>query len=195
MAKYIQAICFNCDPRHWKPGQTVEITREGFCPSCGRYIMDLKENYYKETLKRWDTYFHKLCVSVASKSPCMSRRIGAILVQDNILVSTGYNGPPRGYPHCLSCPRKAEGYNSGEGLHICPATHAEANCIASAARLGVSVKGSTLYMNCIVPCKDCMSLLINAGISEIVIDKIEPYHEMSLKMAQIANIKMREFVI
>jgi len=156
--------------------------------------MEPKKNYYNETLKRWDTYFHKLCVAVASKSPCMSRRIGAILVKDNILISTGYNGPPRGYPHCLSCPRKAEGFKSGEGLHLCPATHAEANCIATAARSGVSVFHSTLYMNCIVPCKDCMALLINAGVREIVINKLEPYHEMSLKMAGIANIKLREFV-
>lgn len=167
--------------------------------------MDNNREYFSSKLKRWDTYYHKICVAVASKSPCLSRRIGAILVREKIVIATGFNGPPRNYPHCEGyryedydppeCPRRAQGYKSGEGLHLCPATHAEANCIASAARTGASVEGSTLYMNCIVPCKDCMSLLINAGVIEIVIDELKPYHEMSLKMASLAKIKIREFTL
>jgi len=53
-----------------------------------------------EHIKRWDTYFHSICIAVASKSPCLSRKIGAILVRDKSIVATGYNGPPRGVPHC-----------------------------------------------------------------------------------------------
>ena len=149
---------------------------------------------YGERQKRWDTYYHRICRAVASKSPCLSRQIGAILVKENVIVSTGYNGPARGYPHCAdSCPRKAKGYASGEGLHECPATHAEANCIISAARIGAAVSGSTLYMNCIIPCKDCMSLLVNAGVREVVVNDIIAYHEISLPIAESAGIKIRRF--
>jgi dCMP deaminase len=151
-------------------------------------------NYYGEKVKRWDSYFHDICVSVSKKSPCLSRQIGAILVCDHSVVSTGYNGPPRDYPHCKDqCPRRAKGYKSGEGLLECPAVHAEANCIANAARCGTHTIGTTLYMNCIIPCKDCMALLINAGVKEIVVDEVTPYHALSLEMLQRCNIKIRSF--
>jgi len=143
---------------------------------------------------RWDKYFHTICIAVASKSPCLSRQIGAILVRDNSVISTGFNGPARGYFHCEGeCPRKKMGFASGEGLIHCPAAHAEGNCIANAARIGASTVGSTLYMNCVIPCKDCMVLLVNAGISEIVADDIKLYHEMSAEIASIGRIGIRRF--
>ena len=189
--------CEFCKP---SPGKLIHVNKFGpgmACINCGRLIgMEPRENYHDEKTRRWDTYYHSICQSVASKSPCLSRQIGSILVKDKIIVATGFNGPPRGYPHCQNeCPRKVKGYESGEGLHECPATHAEANCITSAARIGASVTGCTLYLNCIIPCKDCMSLIINAGIVEVVCDKAEPYHFMSLDMAKHANIKIREFVL
>ena len=145
-------------------------------------------------MNRWDKYFHNICIAVASKSPCLSRQIGAILVRDKSIVATGYNGPARNYPHCEGeCPRKLKGYKSGEGLVECPAAHAEGNCIANAARLGVCTVGTTLYMNSIVPCKDCMILLVNAGITEVVIEKYEWYHEMSADISIYGGIKIREF--
>ena len=124
----------------------------------------------------WDLYFRNICDAVASKSPCHSRQIGAILVRDKSIVATGYNGPPRGVPHCdPECPRKALGYASGEGLHLCPATHAEVNCIVNAARLGVSTLGTSLFMNCILPCIECLKVLINSGVTEVVVDDTTPY--------------------
>lgn len=153
-------------------------------------------NYYREKLKRWDTYFHTVCTAVASKSPCLSRQIGAILVRDKSIVSTGYNGPARGYKHCTrECPRHAKGYKSGEGLLECPAAHAEANCIANAARIGASTIGTTLYMNCILPCKDCAIILVNAGIVEVVVSGPKPYHEMSIEIFKQGNVKTREFIL
>jgi len=65
----------------------------------------------EKKLKRWDTYFYSICVAVASKSPCKSRQIGAILVRNKKIVSTGFNGPPVNYPHCLTCPRKDKDLN------------------------------------------------------------------------------------
>jgi len=147
--------------------------------------------------KRWDTYFHSICVAVSSKSPCLSRQIGAILVRDKSIVSTGYNGPARGYKHCGRhskepvCPRRVAGYASGEGLSICPAAHAEGNTIANAARIGAITVGTILYMNCIIPCKDCAIILVNAGIVEIVVDDITPYHEMSIEILK--YVKIRRF--
>lgn len=145
-------------------------------------------------MNRWDAYFHKICEAVASKSPCLSRQIGAILVRDRSIVSTGFNGPARGYPHCLDeCPRRAKGYKSGEGLVECPAAHAEGNCVANAARIGASTVGSVLYMNSIIPCKDCAIILVNAGIHEVVVDETIPYHQMSLDIFKHGNVKIRSF--
>jgi len=156
----------------------------------------LNSDYFSEKMKRWDTYFHSVCEAVSSKSPCLSRQIGAILVRDNSILASGYNGPARGYHHCKDqCPRKALGFESGKGLEHCPAVHAEVNSVANAARIGAMTVGAKLYMNCIIPCKDCMALLINAGISEIIVDEVTPYHELSLDMAAKCNIKIRSFVL
>ncbi len=142
----------------------------------------------------WDSYFLTICNAVASKSPCLSRQIGAILVRDHSIVSTGYNGPARNFPHCEGiCPRKQGGFESGEGLVHCPAAHAETNCIANAARIGASTVNSILYMNTQIPCKDCMILLVNAGINEVVVTDLTPYHTMSIKIAKFGNIKLRSF--
>jgi len=158
---------------------------------------------------KWDSYFHSICSAVASKSPCLSRKIGAILVRDHSVISTGYNGPPRGVPHCghdrymkdgllskyisKTCPRKLLGYESGTHMELCPAQHAEVNAISNAARLGVSVLGSTLYMNSVIPCKNCFGALINAGITEIVVDEVTVYDKHTQFLIDNSNIIIRRF--
>jgi len=171
--------------------------------------------------KRWDKYFHGICNVIANKSPCLSRKIGAILVRDKSIVSTGYNGPPRGVPHCGherfmkdkalqdviaarpeptvttrfrdECPRRVLGYPSGTHMELCPAQHAEENAVSNAARLGVSVIGSILYMNSCIPCKNCYGTLINAGIVEIVIESIEAYDKWTQFLIDNSDIKIRKF--
>ena len=163
--------------------------------------MDTADKYYKAKQRKWDRYFHGICDAVAVQSPCLSRNIGAILVRDKSIIATGYNGPPRGFTHCIekgnSCPRMSlEGYESGKFLDICPAAHAEANCLVNAARNGVIVINSTLYMNCVVPCKDCMILLANAGITGVVVDSLDPYssvNQMSKEIADFSGIEVRRF--
>jgi dCMP deaminase len=168
---------------------------------------------------KWDEYFHLICQSIASKSPCLSRKIGAILVRDKSIISTGYNGPPRGVPHCgrernlkdkyliklishqqeswgidtIICPRHVLGYESGTHMELCPAQHAEENAISNAARNGVSTLGCTLYMNSIQPCKNCIGTLINAGIVEIVIEQLKPYDIYSEFIYSNSDIKIRTF--
>ncbi len=164
---------------------------------------------------RWDRYFHRTCIAVALNSRCLSRQIGAIIVRDHSIISTGYNGPPRGVPHCPTrlgdstlgnelfinklkleldvCPRVSLGYKSGDGLHLCIAAHAEANAIVNAARVGVSVLNTTLYLNTVIPCKNCMSLIINAGIKQIVCEKLDAYDEIGVWMARSTGVKLRTF--
>jgi dCMP deaminase len=176
------------------------------------------------SVDRWDSYFYLICQSVASKSPCLSRKIGAVIVRDNSIVSTGYNGPPRGVPHCGhdrfmndkyianiltnspdygilwgasdikdTCPRRLLQYDSGTHMELCSAQHAEENAITNAARNGVSTLGCTLYMNSVQPCKNCIGTLMNAGITEIVIEKIIPYDQHSLFIYDHSLIKIRTF--
>ena len=173
---------------------------------------------------KWDAYFHNICEAVASKSPCLSRKIGAILVRDKSIVSTGFNGPARGIPHCgrdrmlkdqaleklitvssksgyicmpsrwdNECPRRCFGYASGTHMEICPAQHAEENCVSNAARNGVSTLGTTLYMNSVIPCKNCYSTLINAGIVEIVVDEVKVYDKHTQFIIDNSSIKIRPF--
>jgi deoxycytidylate deaminase len=78
-------------------------------------------------------------------------------------------------------------------MELCPAQHAEINTISNAARLGVSVLGSTLYMNCIIPCKNCFGALINAGIVEIVVDDVEVYDKHTQYLIDNSTIKIRRF--
>ena len=149
------------------------------------------------TLRQWDRYFYTICDAVSSNSKCHSRHIGAILVRDKSIVSTGYNGPPRDIAHCDSqCPRRQAGHGSGEGLHLCPAIHAEVNCVVNAARQGVITLGTILYMNCIIPCNECLKVLINAGVVEVVIRSNKVYSaesELTTRLIEESGIKVREF--
>jgi len=142
-----------------------------------------------------------VCDTLASRSKCLSRRIGSVIVKDNsFIVSTGYNGPPVGYPHCectapndewlhvffddngcinhsgVICPRHAKGFVSGDGLHICPSSHAERNAIAIAAKLGHSTEGCTIYVNFMM-CAECAKSVVNAGIREVVVPEIFRYEK------------------
>ena len=146
---------------------------------------------------QWDRYFYGIALTVASQSKCLSRQIGAVLVRDKIVICTGYNGPPRSMAHCgetfIQCPRRMAGYSSGEGLHLCPATHAEQNCIAQAARLGIQVKDSTMYMTCEIPCKTCMGILINSGVTELVCTSLVFYDFVTENIVRDSNLVIRKF--
>ena len=211
--------CDNCDPSKYYPGRIIKTDKDlNTCSECGNKI-DHRFLPITSILVRWDSYFHSICETISSKSPCLSQKIGAILVYDHSIISTGYNGPARGIPHCgykrlindniirklmpqspdtidyveSTCPRKVLGYASGTHMELCPAQHAEENCISNAARNGVSVLNSTLYINCIIPCKNCFSTLINAGINEIVVEEITPYDEFTQFLINNSDIKIRRF--
>jgi dCMP deaminase len=111
-------------------------------------------------------YYMQLAVDVARRSTCTRRRIGAVIVNGDVIVSTGYNGNPRGLPHCaeIGCIRDELSIPSGERMEICTAVHAEQNALIFA---GKEAAGGILYST-IVPCNTCAKMIINAGVRRVV---------------------------
>jgi len=117
----------------------------------------------------WDEYFMEITRLVVSRSTCLRRQVGAVIVKDKKILATGYNGAPSGLPHCLEvgCLRDEMGIPSGERHELCRGLHAEQNAIIQAAYYGVSINGATLYCTNL-PCIICTKMLINAGITRVV---------------------------
>ena len=118
----------------------------------------------------WDDYFLKIAREVAERSTCLRRKVGAVLVRDKRILTTGYNGAPRGIAHCeeAGCLRDRLGVPSGQRHELCRGLHAEMNALVQAAVHGVSVSGGTLYCTN-HPCSLCTKMLINAGVARVVI--------------------------
>lgn len=110
----------------------------------------------------WDQYFIQMAQMAASRATCCRKSVGAVLVRDNNILSTGYNGTVRGMPHCTEVGCDMEGDN-----HCVATIHAEANAVVQAARHGIQVEGATLYSTA-SPCWICFKVLVNAGIVRIV---------------------------
>jgi dCMP deaminase len=118
----------------------------------------------------WDTYFLDIVELVSRRSTCLRRAVGAALVRDRRILATGYNGAPSKLQHCLDigCLRDELQVPSGQRHELCRGLHAEQNAIIQAALHGVSVKDATLYCTN-HPCVICAKMIINAGVSRIVI--------------------------
>ena len=119
----------------------------------------------------WDEYFMRIASLVAERSTCLRNHVGAIIVKDKHILATGYNGAPRGVPHCseTGCLRKELKVPSGERHELCRGIHAEQNAIIQAAAFGVSIAGSTIYSTH-HPCVVCAKMIINARIQRIVVE-------------------------
>ena len=117
----------------------------------------------------WDQYFMSITRVVAQRSTCLRRQIGAIIILDRRILTTGYNGAPAGIAHCAEagCVREREGIASGERHELCRGLHAEQNAIIQAALSGVSIKGGTLYTTH-HPCVLCAKMIINAGLVQVI---------------------------
>jgi len=116
-----------------------------------------------------DEYFMEIANVVAKRSTCLRIHVGAVIVKDGQILSTGYNGAPHGFEHCLDigCIREKENVAHGTRHELCRAVHAEQNAIIQAALHGVSVQGSTMYVTH-QPCLNCAKMIINAGIVRVV---------------------------
>ena len=117
----------------------------------------------------WETYFMDITALVAKRTTCLRRAVGAIIVKDKRILSTGYNGAPSHIRHCreVGCLREQMKVPSGQRHELCRGIHAEQNAIIQAAYYGVSIKGATLYCTT-QPCSICAKMIINAGLKEII---------------------------
>ncbi len=140
----------------------------------------------------WDQYFMDIAKVVASRSNCSRRQVAAVIVKDKRIISTGYNGTPRGTKNCNEggCPRCNNLVESGTRLDECLCSHAEENSITQAAYHGVSVKGGTIYST-FAPCLMCTKMIINSGISEVVYNMSYPLNGVSLNLLKEAGVICR----
>ena len=138
----------------------------------------------------WDIYFLKIAQLASTRSTCLRRQVGAVLVKDRNILATGYNGAPSGLAHCADsgCLREKDHIPSGERHELCRGLHAEQNAIIQAASHGVSIRGSVLFCTNF-PCVICSKMLINAGIRVIHYENGYP-DALSQQMLQEAGVKL-----
>lgn len=147
-------------------------------------------------MDKWDARFMEMCHLVATWSSCFqeNRQIGAVIVKDKRILTTGYNGAPSGVTSCKErgeCLRRKLAIPSGTQAETCYAVHAEQNAIVQAARLGSRIEGATLYCTH-QPCVICAKMIINAGIVRVVYECGYP-DEFSLRLFRDAGVSVERF--
>lgn len=142
----------------------------------------------------WDEYFMNIAQQVALRSNCIKRKVAALIVKDRRIISTGYNGTPRGTKNCNEggCPRCNSLEESGKGLEDCYCSHAEENAITQSAYHGVNIKGATLYTT-FSPCLLCTKMIINSGISEVVYSAEYSMANVAQSLLKEAGVKIRRY--
>lgn len=175
-------------------------------------------NINKSNQLERDLYYLRIAKTISLRSKCLSRKIGAVLVKNDSIISGGFNGPAKGIKHCnerdvnfynrllnlpetvegegrlfSQCPRRVYGFKSSEGLMMCGAAHAERNALIQAARNGISTLDTTLYAFCSLPCTPCMIEIINAGVKKIVCLSGEDYDKYSRIIMSEAKIEIRQY--
>ncbi len=145
-------------------------------------------------MDKWDKRFMRLTEEVGTWSSCIRRQVGAIIVRENRVIATGYNGAPAGVETCVSrgeCMREKMNIPSGTHAELCYAAHAEQNAIIQAARYGININGATLYCTH-QPCVICAKMIINAGIARVVYKEGYP-DEFSMKLFAEAGTLIEKF--
>ena len=157
------------------------------------YLKRFSIHERRNETESWDSYFMRLAYQVRERSSCHHRKVGALIVRENRILSTGYNQPPSGFPHCdeIECIRDALGIPSGQNQEICYAAHAEQNALSQAAKFGISTNGSTIYVTH-RPCSICARLIINAGIIKVVFSEGYP-DPLTEFMFEKTNVTMTHF--
>lgn len=138
-----------------------------------------------------DEYFMEIAEVVAKRSTCLRNHVGAVIVRDKRILSTGYNGAPRNLEHCLDigCMREQQNIASGTMHEICRAVHAEQNAIIQSALHGVSIEDATLYCTH-QPCILCAKMIINSKIKRVVFNNNYPDTE-ALRFFESAGVEVR----
>ena len=142
-----------------------------------------------------DTYFMMMAELVSTRSTCLRRKVGAVVVKEKRVLTTGYNGAPKGLRHCeeVGCVRQNQNIETGTRHELCRGVHAEQNAVVQAAYFGISIKGASIYTTCF-PCVMCTKILLNAGISEIIYknDYIDPLSKEILNETDVIVRKYEE---
>ena len=145
---------------------------------------------------KWDDRFMEMARTIANWSSCYqpNRKIGAVIVKDKRILTTGYNGAPSGVKSCVErgeCLRRKLNIPSGTKHELCYAIHAEQNAIRQASRMGVEIEGSTIYCTH-QPCVICAKMIVNAGISRVVYGEGYP-DEFALEMFKLAGVELVKY--
>lgn len=145
---------------------------------------------------KWDERFMLLTVQIAQWSSCYqpNRKIGAIIVRNKRIITTGYNGAPAGIQSCVErkeCLRRKLDIPSGTKHELCFAIHAEQNAIIQAAKLGISIEGATLYCTH-QPCVICAKMIVNSGISRVVYKEGYP-DAFAQQIFEMADVSIEKF--
>lgn len=150
----------------------------------------------KQLRPDWDSYFMGIAKVVALRSNCIKRKVAAVIAKDKRIISTGYNGTPRGVKNCSEggCPRCNAIDASGKGLEECLCSHAEENAIVQSAYHGVNISGSVLYTT-FSPCLMCTKMIINAGIKEVVYNMAYSLTETSFKLLEEAGVIIKRLPV
>lgn len=146
----------------------------------------------------WDKYFIRIAKLVASRSSCLTRKVGAVIVKDKMIISTGYNGTSRGIKNCNEggcqrcADRKSGKLKSGERLDECVCVHAEENALLQAAYNGISIKGGIFYTS-LYPCNYCTKHIINSGIRKVYYSDKYKLDEVSKNLFKEAGVELLQY--
>ena len=147
-------------------------------------------------MNKWDIRFMEMAHVIATWTSCNTpgRAIGAVIVKDKRIMTTGYNGAPAGLKTCKErgeCLRRKLGIASGTRAEVCYAIHAEQNAIIQAAKLGSSIEGATLYCTH-QPCVICAKMIVNSGITKVIYGEGYP-DEFARKIFEMANVEIVKY--
>jgi len=170
-----------------------DSTLEKLYPKVDQLLVQLLREVQRPS---WDEYFMNIAKVVASRSNCMKRKVAAIIVRDKRVVSTGYNGTPRGTRNCNEggCPRCNNLATSGTALDECLCSHGEENAIVQASYHGVSLKDAIIYTT-FAPCLQCTKMIINSGIREVIFNMDYPLNDSSFRLFQEAGVFIRKLKV
>ena len=143
----------------------------------------------------WDNYFMEIAQVVARRGNCSRRQVAAVIVKENRVISTGYNGTPRGITNCCDggCPRCGSDTPSGSNLSECLCCHAEENAIVQAAYHGIRLKGAIMYCT-LSPCLLCAKMIINAGFTKVIYADVYKFSEQTKALFKEAGVKCVQMV-
>jgi dCMP deaminase len=169
------------------------IRNDGGLEDLQRAAQDVLEQGLYFERPSWDEYFMSIARVVSTRSNCVKRKVAAVITRDRRIISTGYNGTPRGTRNCNEggCPRCNAFAEGGTRLDECLCSHAEENAITQAAFHGVSVRGGTIYTT-FSPCLMCTKMIINSGIDEVAFNAGYPLGDVSLALLREAAVKVRQ---